>query len=98
QLNHYIRLKKVINTTNFQSLDYLPVNSQFITWGSDQIAKYFDASDRKQLREEYQADKELFDIAVDSTEMKFALVAADQLDILLQPININSLNFGSLLY
>ncbi|KAA6367342.1 MAG: hypothetical protein EZS28_037131 [Streblomastix strix] len=32
QLNHYIRLKKMINTTNFQGLDYLPVNSKFITW------------------------------------------------------------------
>ncbi|KAA6394166.1 MAG: hypothetical protein EZS28_010307 [Streblomastix strix] len=59
QLDHYIRLKKMINTTNFQGLDCLPVNSQFITWGLDQFVKRFDATDRKQLREEQQADKEL---------------------------------------
>ncbi|KAA6396482.1 MAG: hypothetical protein EZS28_007991 [Streblomastix strix] len=74
----YMLTRKMINTTNFQGLDYLPVNSQFITWGSDQFAKYFDASYRKQLREEQQADKELFDIVVDSTDMKFALVETDK--------------------
>ncbi|KAA6387104.1 MAG: hypothetical protein EZS28_017369 [Streblomastix strix] len=80
QLKHYIRLKKMINTTNFQGLDYLPVNSQFIIWGSDQFAKHFDASDMKQLREEQQVDKQLSDIVVDSTDMKFSLVGDDQLD------------------
>ncbi|KAA6397390.1 MAG: hypothetical protein EZS28_007087 [Streblomastix strix] len=76
-LNHYIRLKKVINTTNIQGLDYLPVNSQFITWGSDRFVKHFDESDRKQLRQEQQADKELFDIVVDPIDMKFVLVGSD---------------------
>ncbi|KAA6376576.1 MAG: hypothetical protein EZS28_027896 [Streblomastix strix] len=54
QFNRYIRLKKMINTTDFQGLDYLLVNSQFITWGSVQFVKHFDASDRMQLREEQQ--------------------------------------------
>ncbi|KAA6366637.1 MAG: hypothetical protein EZS28_037836, partial [Streblomastix strix] len=72
QLNHYIRLKKMINITNFQGLDYLAVNSQFIACGSDQFVKHFDASDRKQLREEQQTDKELFNIVVNLTDMKFA--------------------------
>ncbi|KAA6380115.1 MAG: hypothetical protein EZS28_024360 [Streblomastix strix] len=70
----------MITTANFQGLDYLPVNSQFITYCLDRFAKYFDAFEMKQLREVELSDKELFGIAVDSSEMKFALMGADQLD------------------
>ncbi|KAA6396771.1 MAG: hypothetical protein EZS28_007702 [Streblomastix strix] len=79
QRNHYIRLKKMINTANSQGLEYLPINSQFIACGSDLFSIFIDISDKKQLGEEQQVDKELFDIAIDPTDMKFAIVCDDQL-------------------
>ncbi|KAA6382748.1 MAG: putative WD repeat domain 16, partial [Streblomastix strix] len=78
-LTRHIRLKQMIKTANFQGVDYLPDNSQFIACGSDRFATYFDAFEGKQLREVELSDKELFDIAVDPSGMKFALVGADQL-------------------
>ncbi|KAA6368577.1 MAG: hypothetical protein EZS28_035896 [Streblomastix strix] len=80
QLTNYIRLKQMIKTANFHGIGNLPVKLQFFTCGSDQFVKHFDVSEGKQLRDEQQSDKLLFIITVVSTEMKFALVGADQLD------------------
>ncbi|KAA6382992.1 MAG: hypothetical protein EZS28_021482 [Streblomastix strix] len=77
---YYIRLKQMIKIANFDGICNLPFKLQFIACGSDQFVKHFDVSERKQLREEQQSDKELFDKAADSTEMKFALVGAYKLD------------------
>ncbi|KAA6386698.1 MAG: hypothetical protein EZS28_017774 [Streblomastix strix] len=70
----------MIKTINFNGMYISSIKLQFIACGQDQLVKRFNASERKQLRDEQQSDKKLFDIAVDSTEMKFALVVADQFD------------------
>ncbi|KAA6398951.1 MAG: hypothetical protein EZS28_005525 [Streblomastix strix] len=80
QLTDYFRLKQMIKTANFHGMGILSIKLQLITCGSDQFAKHFDVSEGKQLREVELPDKELFDIAVDSTQKKFALFGADQLD------------------
>ncbi|KAA6399164.1 MAG: hypothetical protein EZS28_005306 [Streblomastix strix] len=72
-------LKQMINTANFQGINYLPDNSQFIACRSDRFATYFDAFEGKKLREVELSDKELFNIAVDPTWMMLALVGADKL-------------------
>ncbi|KAA6373538.1 MAG: putative flagellar associated protein, partial [Streblomastix strix] len=80
QLTHYIRLKQMIKTANFHGMGNLQVKLQLIACGSGLFSICIDVSEGKQFCEEQQSDKELFNIAVDSTEMKFALVGADQLE------------------
>ncbi|KAA6380113.1 MAG: putative WD repeat domain 16, partial [Streblomastix strix] len=71
-LTRHIRLKQMIKTANFQGVYYLPVDQQFVACGLDRFAKYFNAFEMKQLREVELSDKELFDIAVDSSEMRYS--------------------------
>ncbi|KAA6363987.1 MAG: hypothetical protein EZS28_040486, partial [Streblomastix strix] len=78
QLTHYIRLKQIIKTANFNGMGNLQVKLQLIACGADLFSIYIDVSERQQFREEQQSDKELFDIAVDSLQIKFALVVANQ--------------------
>ncbi|KAA6377851.1 MAG: hypothetical protein EZS28_026622 [Streblomastix strix] len=78
-LTRHIRLKQMNNSANFQNIDYLLDKSQFIAYSSGQFATYFDALKGKQLREVELSYKEIFDIAVDPTGLKFSLVRADQL-------------------
>ncbi|KAA6367367.1 MAG: hypothetical protein EZS28_037105, partial [Streblomastix strix] len=63
--------KKVTNITtllnspaNFQGMDNLPDNSQFIACGSDRFTTYFDALGKNKLHEVKLSDKELFHIAI----------------------------------
>ncbi|KAA6359749.1 MAG: putative WD repeat domain containing protein, partial [Streblomastix strix] len=70
-LTRHIRLKQMIKTANFQGVDYLPVDKQFVACGLDRFAKYFDAFEMKQLREVELSDKELFDIAIYVSEMRY---------------------------
>ncbi|KAA6360338.1 MAG: hypothetical protein EZS28_044135 [Streblomastix strix] len=80
QLTHYIRLKQMIKSANFHGMGNLQVKLQLIACGSGLFSICIDVSEGKQLREEQSPDKQLFNIAMDSTEMKFTLVGADQLD------------------
>ncbi|KAA6374345.1 MAG: hypothetical protein EZS28_030128 [Streblomastix strix] len=73
KLTHNIRLKQMIKTANFHGMSNQQVKLQLIACGSGLFSICIDVSEGKQLREEQSSDKELFSIAVDSTEMKFAL-------------------------
>ncbi|KAA6323554.1 MAG: hypothetical protein EZS28_054301, partial [Streblomastix strix] len=54
-----------IKTATFHGMGNLSFKLRFIAFGSDRFATYFDAFEWKQLREEQQSDKQLFDVAVD---------------------------------
>ncbi|KAA6368794.1 MAG: hypothetical protein EZS28_035679, partial [Streblomastix strix] len=80
-LTRHIRLKQMIKTANFQYIENLPDNSRFIVCGSDRFSTYFDVYGMNKLHEVKLSDKELFNIAADLSEIQFALVDVDQLNI-----------------
>ncbi|KAA6368931.1 MAG: hypothetical protein EZS28_035542, partial [Streblomastix strix] len=73
------RLKQMMKTANFHGMGNLQVKLQLITCDSDLFSKCIDVSEGQQLSEEQSSDKKLFNKAADSTEMKLALLGADQL-------------------
>ncbi|KAA6361853.1 MAG: hypothetical protein EZS28_042620 [Streblomastix strix] len=70
----------MIKKANFHGIGISSANLQLVACSSDQFAKQFNVSKGKQLREVELPDKEQFDIVVDSTKTKFALMGADQLN------------------
>jgi hypothetical protein len=59
----------MIRTANFQDIENLPDNSQFIACGSDRFNTYFDVFGRNKLHEVKLSDKELFNIAIYVSEI-----------------------------
>ncbi|KAA6383539.1 MAG: hypothetical protein EZS28_020933 [Streblomastix strix] len=59
------RITTLLNSpANFQGMDNLTDNSQFIACGSDRFTTYFDVFRSDKLHEVLLSDKELFNIAI----------------------------------